>query len=81
MTKEEYILNLRQMYCKGDVVRLLASSDKEMMKKHFNDYMIIDYVDDEGQIHGQWIIGRGSLAINLEEDVIVKEKLKTAATR
>lgn len=61
------IAKLREEYTKGTKVKLLTDIDDEYSPHLEGDILTVTYVDDRGQIHGNWKSG-GSLALLPEVD-------------
>lgn len=53
---------LRKRYPKGTCLRLKKPLDDPFTPKSTGDVMVVDYIDDMGQIHGRWKSG-GSIAL------------------
>lgn len=62
---------LRERYTKGCKLKLTAPLEDKYSPKAIGDVMIVEYVDDMGNIHGSWQSG-GSLALIQGVDSFVK---------
>ena len=64
INKVEYY---RMRYPTGTKLRLTSPIEDPYSPKAVGDIMVVDYIDDMAQIHGNWSSG-GNIAIIIEED-------------
>lgn len=70
LTNEE-IIKIKENVKKDDQLVLKFSHSLEM-GKHLKDCMIVDYVDDEGNIHGIWQSNQDDVMIVPLQDIYEK---------
>lgn len=64
INKVEYY---RMRYPTGTKLKLTSPIEDPYSPKKIGDIMVVDYIDDMAQIHGNWSSG-GNIAIIIEQD-------------